>query len=76
MEVDLFHVQNKASSQFDVITVEHAGQTRRERGSCHRAIGLGSGKKWPKCIERRSRCTTQHTVALPLDMMPKVKLET
>ena len=76
MEVDLFHVLNKASRRSDLITVEHAGQVQRERGSCRRVIGLGKGNKWPKCIERRSRRTTQHTVALPLDMMPKVKLET
>ena len=75
MKVDLFHVWKKASRRSDLITVEHAGQTRRERGSCRRVIGLGKGNKWPKCIERRSRRTTQHTVALPLDTMPKVKTD-
>ena len=74
MKVDLFHVLNKASRRSDLITVEHAGQTRRERGSRRRVIGLGKGNKWPKCIERSSRRTTQQTVALPLDTMPKVKL--
>ena len=75
MKVDLFHVLNKASRRSALITVEHAGQTRRERGSCRRVIGLGKGNKWPKCIERRSRRTSQHTVALPLDTMPKEKIE-
>ena len=75
VKVDLFHVLNKASRRSDLITVEHAGQTRRERGSCRRVIGLGKGNKWPKCIERRSRRTTQHAVALPLDTMPTVKTE-
>ena len=40
-----------------------------------RVIGLGKGNKWPRCIERSSRRTTQQTVALPLDTMPKVKIE-
>ena len=75
MEVDLFHVLNKASRRSDLITVEHAGQTRREKGSCRRVIGLGKGNEWPKCIERHSGHTTQHTVALPLDTMPKVNIE-
>ena len=75
MKVDLVHVLNKASRRSDLITVEHAGQTRREKGSCRRVIGLGKGNKWPKCIERRARHTTQHAVALPLDTMPKVRIE-
>ena len=75
MKVALFHVWKKASRRSDLITVEHAGQTRREKGSYRRVTGLGKGNKWQKCIERRSRRTTQHTVALPLDTMPKVKLE-
>ena len=75
MKVDLFHVLDKASRRSDLITVEHAGQTRRERGSCRRVIGLGKGNKCPKCIEHSSRRTTQQTVALPLDTMPKVKLK-
>ena len=75
MKVDLFHVLNKASRRSDLITVEHAGQTRREKGSCRRVIGLGKGNKWPKCTERSSRRTAQQTVALPLDTMPKVKTE-
>ena len=45
VKVDLFHVLNKASLRSDLITVEHAGQTRRERGSCRRVIGLGKGEK-------------------------------
>ena len=53
VKVDLFHVLNKASCQSDLITVEHAGQTRREKGSCRRVIGLGTGNKWPKCTEDR-----------------------
>ena len=75
MKVDLFHVLNKASRRSDLITVEHAGQTRREKGSYRRVTGLGKGNKWPKCIERRSRRTLQQTVALPLHTMPKVKLK-
>ena len=75
MKVDLFHVLDKASRRSDLITVEHAGQTRRERGSCRRVIGLGKGNKWLKYIERSSRRTLQQTVALPLDTMPKVKIE-
>ena len=75
MKVDLFHVLYKASRRSDLITVEHAGQTRRERGSCRLVIGLGKGNKWLKCVKRRSRRTTQQTVALPLDTMPKVKTE-
>ena len=75
MKVDLVHVLNKTSRRSDLITVEYAGQTRREKGSCRRVIGLGKGNKWPKCIERRSRRTTQQTVALPLDTMPEVNIE-
>jgi hypothetical protein len=75
VKVDLFHVLYKASRRSDLITVEHAGQTRRERGSCRGVIGLGKGNQWPKGIECRSRRTTQQTVALPIDTMPKVKIE-
>ena len=75
VKVDLFHVLNIPSRRSDLITVEHAGQTRSERGSCRRVIGLGKGIKWPKRIKRPSRRTTQQTVALPFDMMPKVKFE-
>ena len=75
MKVDLFHVLNKASRRSNLITDEHAGQALREKGSCRHVIGLGKGNKWPKCIERCSRRTTQQTVALPLDTMPKVKIE-
>ena len=75
MKVDLFHVLNKASRRSDLITVEHARQTRREKGSCRRVIGLGKGIKWLKRIKRPSRRTTQQTVALPLDTMPEVNIE-
>ena len=73
VKVDLFHVLNKASRRSDLITVEHAGQTRRERGSCRRVKGLDKGNKRQKSIERRSKRTIQQIVALPLDTMPKAK---